>query len=177
MTAGAWVAAPIGTILRLLKAQLVSVTGLDPSRVHITARDANQMPHDSGDRDLIIRPMYERPTPGMLEGGGRKNDRRFREVQIIPRSRAYLDPVDSDEVRLTDGTLGLLALEDMVVDALEMFQVTQTVQATGAVNTLTFPIFVEGPTAPEPDRDDENWVHSTFTLQIQYQRLLDQTWQ
>lgn len=169
---GQWLPSNIGTILLLMKAQLVAVTGIIPSRVHITSREQSEIPHFSGDQDLILRPMYERPTPGMLEGGGRANDRRTREVQIVCRSRAYLDTPDSDQVRLTSPGLGLLALEDSVRNAMEMFQVTDA-----SNNTLTFPIFVEGPVAPEPDREDKNWLHSVFTLQVEYQAALSQSWQ
>ncbi len=161
---------PIGVILLAIKAQLALITGLDATRVHIDARDPSDIEHIDGGQDIIVRPMYERREPGMLEGGGRVNDRRVREVQVICRSRAYLDEVDSDEVRLTDPALGLLALEDKVADALEIFAAGDT-----AGNIFTFPMFLDGPGAAEPDRDDPNWLHSAFTVQVGYVRVLDQS--
>lgn len=171
-TAPRFMRSDISTILRLIKAQIVLKTGFQPSRVRITARDGNEVPHDCGDQDVLLRVMGEREEAGWLEGGGRATDGRTRTVEVICRSRCHSDAVDSDEVRLTDPALGLIPLEDRVKDALQILQVQDSNQ-----NMLTFPLYLAAPTAPETDRNDPNWVHSAMTLDVPYVQALTQSWQ
>jgi len=170
MPTPAFLRANIGPIILLLQAQIVAKTSLDVSHVGVVADDGLDVPTYQGDQDVLIRPMEENKEPGMLEGSGRVDDRRDRKIFIYCRTRLYLDQVDSDLARLSDASLGHLALEDAVANAVEIWAATDANN-----NILSFPTYVEGPTHPQKLRADPNWVCSTFTATIGYERNLDQS--
>jgi len=166
----AFLRANIGPIVLLMQAQLVKSTNLDQSRIMIVAEDGETVPRYQGDQDILIRPMGEDEEEGMLEGSGRVDDRRKRQIYVYCRTRVYLDPADQDAIRLTDASLGHFALEDQVANALQIWAAQD---ALG--NILSFPVFVKGPTSAEKMRDDPNWVCSHFTATVEYERNLDQS--
>ena len=178
MSSPSFIRSNLATILNLAITQLTTYaliggptgTAIDPSRIFVSVLDADSCPLFDGDQDVILRVMGERREGGMLEGAGRVDDRRTREIQVVMRSRVYLDQVEQDLIRLTDASLGHLWLEDAVADALEIFMATD-----GDGNVLTTPWYLEGPTAPQAMRNDRNWVWSAFTCSFDYERALDQS--
>lgn len=157
-------------VLTALAAQVASVTGLDPSHVLIAAGDV-AVPHFQADQDVVLRLMGETPDPDEDGSGrGRVCDLRRRTVVVECRTRVYLDDVAQDVVRLTDASLGHLALEDNAYDAAERWIATDS-----DGNALALGGFVGAVSDPKPDKDDRNWVSSRFPLVIPYQRALDQS--
>lgn len=160
--------ASIQDALLLLRSQIASVTGLDESFVVVTLDD--QAPHYRGNRDVLLVLGDESKDEPMIEGGGRVVNMRYRTVDVVPRLRCHLDRSDADLLKLTDESLGFLAFEALVVDAVELFIATDASE-----NALSLPMTADRVSRPQRDRDDPNWVSSRFSVTIAYLRDLDQS--
>lgn len=160
-----------GTILTGLQQQLTLLTGLDSSRIVITLLPVEDTPYFGAEQDVLIRPGSERPNVPAIDGAGRMNNLRYRQVHVTARSRVNLDRTQEDAVRLTDQARGLMALEDLIVDALEYWSYTD---ASG--NDLSLPARVGQLTEPRRHRGKQGttdgWCYSTFTVEIEYRRAL-----
>lgn len=155
-------------ILLLLREQIITVTSLDPSRVILTARE--DVPHVSAEQDILLVPLDEVPDRENIAAAGRVCNYRTRKVKVVLRSRLVLDQVGQDFVHLTDASLGHLALEDAVCDALEIFTPEDADR-----NALTAcPVRLEGLSRPQPERAAPEWITSSWDLSVEYLRALDQ---
>lgn len=163
-----WRRANFTEILLAVRAYLVSETGLDDTRVFVSALGADDVPRFSATQDLILRPQGEEPLAGIVDGSGRYDRRTRRSFEAIVRTRVLLDQSGRDSVRLTDASLGHLALEDAVVDALELYHL-----ADSAGDALAAPLRVGRLTGPQRLRDDRTWVWSAFTVEVEHRRDLD----
>jgi hypothetical protein len=153
-----------------LGSELQRTLGLDPSVVSVSAID--DPPHHQAERDVVLRVQGERSVEGNWAGGGRHDDRRKRQVKVICRTRMWLDQADRDDLLLTSvepATLGHLALEDAVADALQTWQ---GLRANG--DALNYPAYVGDLTDPEKEKSTQGptgWVSSHFTVRLEYDRL------
>jgi len=169
-TAPAQIRNPFRAILLAVQAQLIASLEWDAVRVPIVADDEADVPHLMGDQDVLIRVMGETPDAPQIVSAGRYDNRRERKAVIIMRSRVLLDVVGRSDIRLTDQTLGLLALEDAVCDAMELFFVTDANQDLIAA----YPPRMGALSAPMRSRRHKEWVHSQFDLEVNYERALTQ---
>lgn len=166
---GEWRRASIGEIVLALRTYLVSETGLDDSRVVVTALPRESVPRLAAAQDLLIRVLGETPDTPVIDGAGRHDNRRHRTLEVTPRTRVSLDRLDQDLVRLTDESLGHLALEDMVADALELYHLED------GPDVMAAPLRVMQLTAPERLQTDKHWIASSFTVALTYRRDMDVT--
>ncbi len=160
--------APFGTVLLAIQAKIIVQTGLDPSAVPITKRD--QLPQFIADKMVILRVMGETPDAEVIRGSGRIANRRYRKVRIIVRTRFYVDESDRDTVWMTDPALGHLALEDQVIDALEVVWIEDA-----SSNALTFEPCRCGSVSEPKDiggSKDKGWGESFIELTVPYWRKL-----
>lgn len=107
------------TIVLKLRQMLSDTTGIDISRVIIVADRARlPKPRVPAERHLRIRPLGR--TSMDNPGAGRLQDRKKRVVAIDVITRSMADQQNSDLFALTDETEGHLALEDSVLNALDL---------------------------------------------------------
>lgn len=157
-------------VLLALQAQVATITGLDLTRVIITAAEPADVPHHAAEQDILLR-LGAEYSELSVEGGGRFADLRRREVQVYCRSRLWLDTTDSDTARLTDASLGHVALEDRLLEAVQRWMPLEPADDPGAaVNAIALPGEAGGFSAPVRDRQDPSWVSSRLELSFQYQR-------
>lgn len=161
--------ASLSDILAGARSFLVTQTGLDDSRVVITCLSPDDTPRLAAAQDVLLRLLNEEPEVGVIEGAGRYDNRRKRKLEVTQRTRLSLDVYGQDLYRLTDTTLGHLALEDTVCDALELYF------PTSGDNALSLPFRVGGLSSPQRLRADPDWLFSSFTVEIEYSRALDTT--
>ncbi len=163
--------------LPLVEDQLVLVTGLDSTRVLITAMDPDETPHYGADKDVLVKLLGERPAGSAWEGSGRVDNRRVRTVRVTVRTRAYLDQFPADKARLLDMTVGHILLEDAAYDAMCWFMPTDqlnNVLAVGGECQHIEDCRRERP-ANKATGGDGNWLISSFTVDFEYTRALDQS--
>ena len=159
----------VGPILLLLQVQLATWLNWSMRRIIITALPPEQVPHYNAEQDVLLAPKSERPDVGAIDGGGRYDNIRYRTLDLVARTRLFLDLTGRDPSRLTDTSLGHFALEDKIVDAVELFFTVDANQ-----NCLALPMRVGTISEPRREaRENNNWVYSTFNVEFEYQRLLD----
>lgn len=162
--------APFADVLEAVRARIVEVTELDDARVFITALDPDSAPRFGAAQDVLVRPASETPEAGTIDGAGRIDNRRKRRIEVTIRTRLLLDEADRDTSRLSDASLGHLALEDTVCDALELYNPTGE-----GDDAICLPLRVGQLSQPQRLRSDPSWVASTFVVEAEYLRDLDQT--
>src|SRR5262245_40060411 len=108
--------AKFADILLLLKAQLVTSTGIGSEQVRVVARD--DVPPFTGSQHLLLRPRSPVPQTEETWSAGRVVPLVRRSVACILRTPLYVDQSDMDYHWLTDTSLGHLQMEEKIVDAL-----------------------------------------------------------
>lgn len=164
----AWVAATLNQILPVITARLAASTGLDATRVLVSVLQPEDVPCFGAAQDVVVRVMHEHEDAAVVDGCGRHDDRRLRLLEISPRTRVQLDASGQDLYRLTDLSLGHLALEDAVVAALQLYSV-----AGSGGDVWSAPLRVRRVTMPDKLRSNPDWVCSTFGVDLEYRRDLD----
>lgn len=168
---GQWRRATIRDITLDVRLWLISETGLDATRVFISVLSPEDTPVYGAPQDIILSWKAEEPDEGIIDGAGRYDNRRKRTLEVTCRTRLALDPGNQDHSRLTDESLGHFALEDSIVDALELYQPGEG----DTIDVLAAPLRVGRLTEPKRRRGDGHWVYSTFTVSVEYRRDLDIT--
>ena len=85
----------------------------------------------------------------------------------------FQDPVGRDDDWLTDEALGFLSLEDAVIDALQLFQPTNT---DGTEFLIIEPMRLVGISNPDkPSEPNDKWGSAVQTWEIVYKCPLDQS--
>jgi hypothetical protein len=160
--------AACGEILLAIAARVVSTTGLDATRVLIAAVSSPwDVPHHGAAQDILLMPRGEVPE-APVDGGGRYVNLRKRTLEVAVRTRLQLDTAQTDKTRLTDDSLGHLALEDRVCDGLENWFPLDA--DTG--DAIATPLAVGRLTGPAKDHRDATWVSTQFTVDFLYERDL-----
>lgn len=107
------------TVVLVLRQMLADATGIDTSRVIVVADRARlPKPRVPAEKHLRVRPLGR--TSMDNPGAGRLCDRKKRVVAVDVITRSMADQQNSDLFALTDETEGHLALEDSVLDALDL---------------------------------------------------------
>jgi len=162
--------ASAGEIVLIVRATLATALSWQADRIPIVAGDA-EVPHLLGDREVLIRVLGERPDRQAIDGAGRAVNRRERRIQVECRTRLFLDVSHEDRLRLTHASLGHLALEDTVCDALESLlpaDDSQNVLVAGVVRCQDL-------SDPKADHEAREWVSSKWSVELPYDRDLDLT--
>lgn len=162
-----WARTTPRVFLPIILARLVTITGLDQTRIAITVLEPEKVPLFAATQDVLVRVMDEVPNEGVIDGGGRWENWRTRFLQISVRTRVQLDPAGQNLVQLTDASLGHLALEDLVIEAMELFS---TPGDNGDV--LTAPLRTGRFAKPEQMKQNPAWVYSTCDVEALYRREL-----
>ncbi len=163
-----WARTSVRAIVLAMRTRLVEITELDDARVTVTVLPIEDVPPFGGVQDVIVRIMGETPDEAAIDGAGRWHNLRTRSFQVGARSRVSLDEAGSDLSRMTHESLGHVLLEDLVVEALELFN------APGENDdVITAPIRVGRLTDPARMKKFDDWVWSSFTVEATYVRDLD----
>lgn len=164
-------------ILLALRSQILNSLGWDPTRVLVVADEEEDVPHLTGDQDVLIRPRGESPEAGVIDASGRVDNYRIRRATVFLRSRVLLDVVGDSVVRLTDQALGHTVLEDQICDAAEAFFALDNYQPGGSGPgnlMLACPARVGPLSEARRSRKHKEWVVSSFEVEFQYVRNLTQ---
>lgn len=153
-------------ILLAIHERIFASCKIPRERIVITAADAEDVEHVNAEQDVLLRAMGESPEAG-IEGGGRYVNRRKRTLEVVLRTRLWVDEAHTDTKRLTDASLGHWALEDLVVDALEHW-----FPLDSAGDALSEPVECKGISMPRKDRKDKGWISSRLDASFVYLRDL-----
>ena len=162
------VATSLRTILPAITAQLTTVTGVTDNRVLLLQRP--DTPHIQGDSDLLVRVGTPAPHQGMGDGTGRYGVLLHRTLQVTARVRRAVDQADRDDLALL-GDLGILALEEAVVNALHIW-------VPRAENDWLSPEpihWVPGGQLLHETPLHQSWLHSDLVFDLYYQLAVTQT--
>ena len=156
-----------GAILEAIKNQLVAEIEIPAERVLIVVR--RNVPHFAADQDIVLRPLGFRVDRQITDQTGRFLTAIVRRLEVRARTRLTLDEASRDEQWLLHETLGHLALEEGIVDALQEFiPLDNDVDQ----NALTYePILLSDGTDPEqmPDRGQPtDWGESRLIFDVPY---------
>lgn len=164
--------AKFADILQAIRKEIVRLRVVeDINRIMLVAR-RTAVPNLVGDKDIIIR---VNPTQVMVsvEGEGRFFTKLRRLIEVIPRVRTALDPVGRDDDWLTDESLGFLAFEDAVIDALQLFQPMNIDETAFLIIEPMRLVSVSNP--DKPNEPNSKWGSSVQSWEIVYQAELDQS--
>ncbi len=163
--------AKFADILQAIRKEIVRLRVLDDiDRVILVAR-RTAVPNLVAEKDILIR---VNPTQVItsVEGQGRHYTRIRRMIEVIPRVRLALDEVGRDANWLMNEELGIIAFEDAIIDALQLFQ-PMNIAETAFLNDE--PMRLVNMTIPEKQNEPNNkWGSSTMLWEICYQAELDQ---
>jgi hypothetical protein len=148
-----------------LVSRLSSGTGIPVERISFVAEEPEYVPHMQGENEIVIR-LGDESAGESIEGGGRYVNIRTRTFFIHMRSRMWLDEANSDFIQLTSATDGHIKLEDSVVDTLEKFLLTESMDG------IALPLQIGTVTMPRRDNKDPGWISSRIELSFQYLRSL-----
>ena len=157
-------------VLVALRAQLVAATGLtNENVVWIAEEDDEEVPFlGPNEHQILLRVDHEDPNMPAIEGDGRYDDYRIRNVAVFLRTRFNVDRVEQDEARLLDHDAGHVAFEDTVRDVTQLFLATDA-----AENALALPCVIGPLTGIRRSRKVRGMVKSRFTVTFRYQSSLD----
>lgn len=157
------IATSLRTLLPLITAQLVTVTGVTSNRVLLLQR--GDTPTFQGDSDILVRVGPPQPVEGYSSGAGRNAVILRRPLQVTPRVRLAVDQSDRDDYHMTDAS-GLVALEEAVVDALHIW-----VPRNSTSDWLTQePIHWAPGAAPIHQTPvSQSWLHTDLVFDMLYQ--------
>jgi hypothetical protein len=162
----------LAAVLAAIQAQLVlKAVVADPSHVLMVARQ--NVPHYTAEKDVLLWPRGFSVSAKMVAAGGRTTTKLTRTISTVCRTRLHLDEAGRDKVWLTHATLGLLALEEAVADALQLFSPTQ-----GGAALLCEPMrLLRGDSmGKEEGRDrDVSWGLSALDWEVAYLLNINQS--
>jgi hypothetical protein len=161
--------ASIQQILLALQAQIIDTTGLDSAAVFIT-RERDTV-RTVAEASVAIWVRGEVPDGKALDGAGRVNDMRTRNLSLIIRTRTRLDTADRADASITDFSLGSVTLEDAVTEAVQLFEATNAQKQW----LITCPSRAGIVGDPMPDPRNKDFTMSLVDLRVNYSRNLDQT--
>ena len=164
-----WARSSLRPILLAIVSRLAEITEIASTRVILTVLPPDEVPPFGAPQDVLVRVRGEHPDEAAIDGTGRWHNLRHRSLDVACRSRVSLDEAGRDYYRLTDETLGHVLLEDLVVEALELFNVPGDND-----DLLTAPLRVGRLTDPQRMKAPHHeWVFSVFSVDVTYVRDLD----
>lgn len=161
----------IGDIVTVLLALLAKYTGIPATRIKLWRSGAQLPPAMDGDNDLVVQVSAPTPDTDSVTGAGRVDTRLTRTVTVSVRTRCELDEASADPVRLLDLNIGHYALEEKVIDALQVAFVS-----LAADDLLVQPARMStgAGAAPAPVFHSSNWTVSALPFEIVYESKLTQ---
>lgn len=172
--------AKFADILQAIRKEIVRLRVIDDiDRVILVARRTT-VPNLVAEKDILIR-VNPTQVVTSVEGQGRHYTKIRRMIEVIPRVRLSLDEVGRDEQWLVNEELGIIAFEDAIIDALQLFQPPNTTGANdpaadGAAYLNSEPMRLVSITIPEKSNEpNSKWGSSTMLWEIMYQQVLDQS--
>lgn len=157
-------------IIAAVRTELGTNVLKDVNRVKPIAR-RTKVPELNGDIDILLRPRGVSPITN-VDGAGRTDMRMRRILEVIPRLRWAIDEMTEDKNFLLDVN-GFLALEDKIIDRLELFQPTN--KAGTAFLTYEPMRFIGTGDLDKDIKPDGKWGISTLLYEVCYVQDLDQT--
>ena len=163
----------LSAILPLIQARVTAVMGLPEERVLLTG-EMDNLPWDTqADQYVWIRPREMRPNAPIIVGAGRHDARTNRSCLATLRTRYAVDEGPQEARWLLDRSFGHLDAEQLLLDALFLFQPTDA-----AGNWLVHePLQPMPVSAPRKDQRDKDWGESTFEFSIDFTLDLNQSYQ
>lgn len=160
----------LSALLPLLQQQVMSVLGFPAERVIILSRE-QQPYHAQADQYVRIRPRSQMTEDSIVVGAGRFDTRARRKINVTLFTRLSLDEADRDAIWLDDPTLGHLAKEHLLFDAVATWH-----PLDGAGNWLLAGTAKLGPVSePSKERAEPEWGKSELDVDLTYVLDLDQT--
>lgn len=167
-------AASMKEILDAITAQLVvGKAAVDDGRIHVVGRRPEDVPFIDSEMDILVRVRGFRVDDGQYTGAGRAFCRNDRRLEIIPRTRDARDAVNSDLKWLTDETLGHLALEDAIYNALEQFYPLRTDDTSLLIEPLKLIDCGDPVRGIRASTGAWTWGYSILNYAFPYQQALD----
>ncbi len=167
----------IHAILPLLQARVMAVTGWPAERVLVWRAKRSQQweeaHHINADQYCAIRPGAQNNYAPSFEGGGRYDIRASRKVIVVLWTRAALDELTTDELSLSDDTLGHFVHELAIVNALAGFQpmdADQNIYSTCPMEPGSITESVAG-------SKDDDWTRSELSFDLQFCVSVDISYQ
>lgn len=161
---------PLADIVRAVLAGLAQYAGVPKSRVKLWRSDADLPPLADADNDLVVQVSGPVPDEPVVIGAGRVDTRITRHVTVTARTRCELDELSTAQVRLLDANLGHYALEEAVIDAMQMldFQDKQGNQL------LVQPIRLVPSQGARAVPRSAQWTATALVFEVVYEAALDQ---
>lgn len=79
------------------------------------------MPKAQAEQQVFLRPGAFIVDQGEVKGAGRVHTPLVRILEVLVDNRVSLDTATSDEIWLTDASRGYIPLEELILDAFQMF--------------------------------------------------------
>lgn len=162
------IASSFATILTKCREQVVSATKVDDAQVDIVMD--GDPPKLNGDRDALLRPLSYHSTQEAFDGAGRTCCELVRFLDVIVRTRSYMDKIGSGVTILTDAEYGLIPWEELVAKSLAGYSPEDDDENL----LVTQPIRIFDGPAPEKDRIAKEWGGSGIRFEVKYLLLLHQ---
>jgi hypothetical protein len=157
--------------LLAVKARVVDDCSVDASRVRITMEGSK--PRYVGEQFVTVTPGRLLPSPDA--GAGRYGTPARRVIRVSVHTRSNRDEAGSSEKLLTDAevatALGHVALEEAVMDALHLHDLTYSDDETDETELLIEPmrLLEDGSDGPKrPETKDEGWGVSDLFFEVKY---------
>lgn len=154
------------TILARIRTQVVEWCGIPEERVLVAAR--GKVPWFQADQDIVLRPRGFRVDKSWTDQAGRHATVLHRKLEVRIRTRLQTDEPNSDSLWLLDEANGHVALEELVIDALQEFLPIDDPETTKNALTLNPILLLDG---DDPDREagkPTDWGESRLTFEVSY---------
>lgn len=144
--------------------------GLEPNQIVFSVTEADQVPHYSAEREVVIQILNEISMDAVANYSVRTDPRRMRTFRVACRTRMVLDVDGQDDLILLDDDLGHIKLEDDVADAMLGFQGEDE-----DGNIFNAPLRMGPVTQPRREPGGNGWIYSVMTFDCEYSRDVDQS--
>ncbi len=162
-----------GTILLKIQARLMSVLSFPSERVIITLQGTDP-PHIQADQDILLRSKTIHTNSSWTNQTGHFQTYVERRLETVCRTRLALDELGSAAIWLTDATLGHIAFEESVANALQTFFPTDANE-----NTLTYQALEQMDGEPEKQSatgsKPQDWGQSSWFFLVAHVIPMDQS--
>ena len=139
-----------------------------PSQFVVTCLPPEDVPHTTGDFDVLFVIGGETPDVKVIDGAGRNVNLRTREITLVARSRVLLDPVGSDQLAMLDVGTGHVQLEDSICNACEIYWPMDEAGNPLAVQ----PIRLGRLAKARKEKQHPEWIYSEWEVSVPYIRQL-----
>jgi hypothetical protein len=163
--------APLSLILQSIRPQLSLVTGVDPTRIFDVTEDASEVPHFTGERDILLRVDRFTNNAAQTAGAGRIDSRESQILSVIIRTRMNLDKSDRATDWFEDQQRGNDLLKASVLNALHLFWPEDSLG-----NLILYePMRIYTGDPPRKDREEKNKMWGATTCHFELGQMLPVT--